>query len=210
MTMSTHAQRSLPVEERVEPAARVTDTDRQHRVERHEQGHPGQRPVEDARVVAPATLVRPSSGGAVADEDQRQDGGQEEDQVVLVAALERCEDLPQHEHRGQEAQRDDDAVELRREPPGRALLVVLGYQLVGGSRGGDQSGSRVRPIFMSDVVGLRRIPAGRVVPSTGGIRLTVGPHAGRVSGRPTARNDPPQRTPARHCRTGVDGPWTRP
>ena len=117
MTMSDDAQRALPVEERVEPAAGVTPADRQHRVERHEQGHAGQHPVEDARVVA-ARRARRGAGrsGAVADEDQRQHRGQEEDQVVLVAPLQRGEHLPQHEHRGQEAQRDDDAVEPRGEP----------------------------------------------------------------------------------------------
>ena len=172
-----HAQRALPVEERVEPAARVADPERQHRVERHEQGHRGEQPVEDTGVVAPPALVRAPAAGAVADEDERQDRGEEEDQVELVAALERCEDLPQHEHRGQEAQRDHDAVEPGGEPPGRAFLVVLGDELVGGLRGGEQPGGRVRHRVAVSSCG---IPAGRIVPWTGGIRRVVGPHAGRV------------------------------
>ena len=165
------AQRALPVEERVEPAACVAPADRQHRVERHEQGQAGQHPVRRPGHVA--LVRRRPAVGPVADEDEREHRGQEEDQVVLVAPLQRREDLPQHEDRDQEAQRDDDPVEPRGEAAAGAFVVVLGDQLVRGARGGR--------------LGRHAFPAGRVPNAAGGFGLVVGPHLRKGQGRGPVR-----------------------
>ncbi len=102
----------LPVEERVEPAARIAQRDRQHRIEAHEQGDGREHPVEDPGVV-PFLRFGAAGPAAVAEEDQRQHRAEEEDQVVLVSPLQRREHLPQHEERHQEAHGGHQLVQAR-------------------------------------------------------------------------------------------------
>ena len=94
--MSSVRQRALPVEERVEPAAGVARA-RSAAPGRGRRAGPDRRAPSRGRRGRPRSPERRPAAGAVADEDQRQHRGQEQDQVVLVAALQRREHLPQHE-----------------------------------------------------------------------------------------------------------------
>ena len=149
MTMSTTVSEPCRSRNASNPPPASPIVDRQHRVQADQQGQRGEQPVEDPGVVALAALAparrRP---GAVADEDQRQHRGQEQDQVVLVAALQRREHLPQHEHRDQ---RSRPRPSTRSRPgesrrPGRSSsysAISSGDQLVGGAAAGRPVGDAV-------------------------------------------------------------------
>ena len=120
-TTSRVQQRALAVEEALEPAADAALRERQHRVEPDDQRQRGERPVDEPGSSRSSRSTGGAGPGAVADEDQRQRDGEEEDQVVLAALRQRAEHLLQHEERDQEAPQVDgevDAGESRR--PGRS------------------------------------------------------------------------------------------
>ena len=108
-------EQSLAVEEPV-----VATAERIDRIEADDQRGDGQHPV---RQRGPVTLAV-DQPGAVREEDQRERAGQKDDQVVLAAAGQGPEHLPQHEQRDREGDDRDAQPDAARQITGGQLLVV--------------------------------------------------------------------------------------